>query len=588
MRKSARYLLALGIALAGLVLALYAISGFHALIGLAWLASIILISFALKLTDKDDGGLGSRYGKRDIVTGVLLAALFSPIYLLASYQIPFQVNSDELIHVSAERLLTEQPRADAFGLLSSLFYFPSGTFILNAFLSERLGGTTLENVRRVSGFYGICIVFAGYLFFRLFSPRKLAVLATLLLASSHVLIALSRMAMRENMCVLVELAAVTLSIRGLQQQHTGKLFAGGAVMGLGVYTYFSARIIPLVWFGFLTLAYRPYQKDRFLRFLKLAAPTIAGFAISAGPMVIATWKSPPAQHSYTKTVMTFTTEGQAIVRGWEGTTDTTLALLKNLVNGLGTFNYNLADHGYTYFNPGYGFVDPLTGILLWAGVLSMWRRQRPRDLHLLALTGFLVIWLTLSLFTTKNPQYSRLLVILPFVVLLAMEGAKWLAAFAARYLTKWFGMPRRKTVYALLSVLVAVVLASNLRIYGRYVAEGFYQQEVLGSVVRYVQARQNLPNSHYYVMDEGVSQFWLGAHTWLGWISLFMSPQQQVQVLPQSILDGKTLPAIHSPSVLLMSTKLWTSYENQILQWYPRAVLNHLDGGLMFVAVEIF
>jgi hypothetical protein len=191
-----------------------------------------------------------------------------------------------------------------------------------------------------------------------------------------------------------------------------------------------------------------------------------GFIISAGPMAIATWQAPPAQYTYTGTVTIFTAAGQEILRGWEGTTDTGQALLKNLVKGLGTFNNNLPDHGNIYVNPGYGFVDPLTGILLWGGVISMWGRRRPRELHLLALTGFLVIWLSLSFFTTKNPSYSRLLVILPFVVLLAMEGAKWVAAFAAKLLAGWFGMPRRKTIYVFVAIFAAVIIGWNLRIYG--------------------------------------------------------------------------------------------------------------------------
>lgn len=355
-----------------------------------------------------------------------------------------------------------------------------------------------------------------------------------------------------------------------------------------VRTFLAARISAVVWLCYLALASWQYREARGPMLRKASGWAILGFVISAGPMAIATWQAPPAQYTYAGDVTIFTAAGQEIVRRWEGITDTQQALLKNLVNGLGTFNNNLPDHGNIYLNPGHGFLDPLTGILLWGGVISMWGRQRPRELHLLALTGFLMIWLSLSFFTTKNPSYSRLLVILPFVVLLAMEGAKWLSAFAAKYLAGWFGMPRRKTIYALMAVLVAVILGWNLTIYGRYVAEGFYQQEVVGAVMRYVQARQNLPNSHYYVIDEGDSQFWVGPYAWRDWISLFLSPQQHVQVVPRSILDGKTSPSITSPAILLMSRKLWASYENQILQWYPHAILNHLDGSLMFVSVEIF
>ena len=37
-------------------------------------------------------------------------------------------------------------------------------------------------------------------------------------------------------------------------------------------------------------------------------------------------------------------------------------------DGLGTFNSTDVDHGWIYLNHGHGFVDPLTGIVLWLGV----------------------------------------------------------------------------------------------------------------------------------------------------------------------------------------------------------------------------
>jgi hypothetical protein len=574
--------------LAGLTLALYAITGFHVLTGIAWLASILLISFALKLGRNDSRGSDPMYGKRDIVAGVLLAALFSPIYLFASYEIPFQVNSDELVHIDVERNLTGDPRADVFGLVSNYFYFPAGSFVLHAYLAERLGAITLENVRRVNGFLGICIVFTGYLFFRLFSPLKFAVLATLVFGSSHVLVGISRMAMRENTCLILELTALTLSIYGARTSDPGKLFAGGAIMGLAVYTYFPARIIAVIWLCYLILSSWPYRDDSIRRLRKLSGWAMIGFIISAGPMAIATWKAPTAQYAYVSNVTIFTAAGQEIVRKWEGITDTKAALLSNLMNGLGTFNNNMTDRAMIYVNSGYGFVDPLTGVLLWAGIISMLARHRSRELHLLALTGFLVIWLSLSFFTTKNPSYSRLLVILPFVVLLAMEGSKWLAAVAAKYLAGWLGMPRRNTVYVVVTVLVAVIIGWNLKIYGKYVAEGFYQREVVGAMVRYVQTRQNLRKFHYYVIDEGYSQFWFGPYAVKDWISLFTSPQQLAVVAGRGILEAKTSPTIDRPASLLMSSKLWASYENQVLQRHPHAIVNYIDGSLMFVAVEIF
>ncbi len=43
---------------------------------------------------------------------------------------------------------------------------------------------------------------------------------------------------------------------------------------------------------------------------------------------------------------------------------------KNISWGLTAFNNKIADHGFIYENKGHGFVDPLTGIFLWVGVLA--------------------------------------------------------------------------------------------------------------------------------------------------------------------------------------------------------------------------
>jgi hypothetical protein len=51
---------------------------------------------------------------------------------------------------------------------------------------------------------------------------------------------------------------------------------------------------------------------------------------------------------------------------------------------------------------------------------------------MLALTGFAVLWLTFALLVNKAPNYTRLLVTLPFVALLATVAIRSSAGLAAR------------------------------------------------------------------------------------------------------------------------------------------------------------
>lgn len=52
---------------------------------------------------------------------------------------------------------------------------------------------------------------------------------------------ISRLAMRENTSVLVELVALALLVWRLRRDHVLATFAGGVVAGLGFYVYFPAR-----------------------------------------------------------------------------------------------------------------------------------------------------------------------------------------------------------------------------------------------------------------------------------------------------------------------------------------------------------
>ena len=105
--------------------------------------------------------------------------------------------------------------------------------------------------------------------------------------------------------------------------------------------------------------------------------------------------------------------------------------------GLGTFNSKVVDHSWIYPNYGHGFVDPLTGIVLWArrGDRRA-RRSSAGDARTRARcscsVGFLVLWLSFAFLVNKAPNYTRLLVTLPFVAYLVVEALRWATIAGAR------------------------------------------------------------------------------------------------------------------------------------------------------------
>ena len=100
----------------------------------------------------------------------------------------------------------------------------------------------------------------------------------------------------------------------------------------------------------------------------------------------------------------------------------------NVKWGLTAYNNKIVDHGFIYDNPNHGFVDPLTGILLWLGlgVVSVrLLRRRGDEGPYSQLVSFVILWLSFAFVVNKAPNYTRLMVTLPFVGYFVAEGVRW-------------------------------------------------------------------------------------------------------------------------------------------------------------------
>jgi hypothetical protein len=555
------------------VCVVYARVGNQPCVVAAWLAAMAVLYLGLlPLTEE---GRNTRFSMRDIFIGLCLILTFAPAYLLALHDYPVQVNTDELIALDVMHRLLDKPH-DWFGVDPAYFHFPNGSFMLIGSLSRVLGGISLEHVREVNACFGLCCVIAGYAFFRLFFRWKLAIAGAVMLGASHVLLGLSRMAIRDNLPLLLELIAMSLFITAWRRKNLSVMLLGGIVAGLGVYNYYSARIILLVWIGFLGIhLLARWSRENFWRTVKMAAVSVAGFVICSAPMMIVASHAPPVSLEYPRQQVVLFPEGRQLVRDWEDTPDTRLALARNLGKGLTMFNNNLYDHSYIYHNPGYGIVDPLTGVLLWLGLFRMWRaggngrkaRNSSRDLFILC--GLILIWLPLSILLTKNPAFSRTLVVLPFVVILALDGAR----FGVWTLTRLtFANPRWRLRWRMLAAVVLIVCAWNAWAYTAHIQRGIAKGDVPGNSMRYAEALRTVPDhSFYVVMDERYPYYSFGKTMWKTWIRLFVSEDQKVDLLESSqlIQNPDELQLLNRPCSIFISGKLFKKCGNKLRESFP-------------------
>ena len=100
--------------------------------------------------------------------------------------------------------------------------------------------------------------------------------------------------------------------------------------------------------------------------------TATGFVLIATPIISAESKIPhvggPSEAEPQRQSLMIYKDARIKQRDWVRARTIAEGYKKNVRWGLGTFNNTVADEGFIYWNRGHGFVDPLTGILLWLGV----------------------------------------------------------------------------------------------------------------------------------------------------------------------------------------------------------------------------
>ncbi|MEN9224171.1 MAG: glycosyltransferase family 39 protein [Thermostichus sp. HHBFW_bins_43] len=529
----------------------------------------------------------------------LLALVFIPIYLYDSANIPFQVNTDEIVITSMSRNASGVPFPDVFGLMPDYFYFPRFMFSLFGGLTRLMGGVTLTHVRMVHASFGVITILVAYGFFRAFSRPTLALAGAALLGSNHALLGISRMAMRENLIVLVECAALALLLKGVREKNPLLLYLGGAAAGFSLYGYLPGRVVILLGllFGgmYLLLGREDLkggdpQANPLWALAKLTLPAALGFFLMAAPILVATVTSPSESAEYSRQQFLFYPEGQALQQMWVNAATPGEAVRRNILNGLSMFNdRSQHDRGYIYPNYGHAFVDPLTGVLIWLGLGSgLYRiargRSQPHDW--LCLSSFLFLYLLFSFVITKAPNYTRLLVILPFVAYLTLEGIQVILRALTGVLERSGSQARGWLPGALWVGVILLIGALNLGIFADFVHKGWKNGNDVAGTGRYVEARKMEPDYRFYLAASAAYPYfsWGEPYFWQSWIQFFAGRQQAVTVFPPEELPTQTL---EPPFTLFMNQWVWDQQGSDLQQRFPSGQLERIPAERGLWAFEV-
>lgn len=520
--------------------------------------------------------------KQDGYALLALLMIFAPLYLASLYRIPWQINTDEVAIMAVMKRVTSEGR-DPLGL-SEYFSLPTLPFLLFGWAGECLGGITLAHIRLVHAVSGLLIIALSYLFFIQILPRTAAFCAATLLGANHAFLAISRMAMRENSGLLMEVAAFTLFFIGIKRSSTLLTFLGGAVTGLAFYMYFPGRVTLIIWVLFL--AFAPLLLKDFTFKMSLHRGLISGIGIFivATPVLLSTLRTVPSSLSYAGEQFLFLPQGQKLQQAWSASATPSEAIEKNILNGLQTFNTPLHDHGYIYPNYGHGFVDPLTGLLIWLGLIVMIFKIRTGKAGLgdvLALVGFCFLYLSFSFLLTKAPHYTRLLIILPFVAYAVVEAIRVFAGCLEMIFSK---LDLRTTKYIgpiATGALVMIIVLWNLSIFNDFVQKGLTEGNDVGSTGRYVEARQMFPGYTFYLATSKEYPYYSWGEDWLGF---FVAPGQHSKIFSPAFSS----PAFGTPPfTLFMNEVLWKKWKLNLQTVYPNLKIHRIKADGSLLAIEV-
>ena len=568
---------AIGLLLGLISLVVYIAEGYSRGMLWLWLAALVVLSVAFWFRSR----ALPRIALADVGIAGGLVALVSPLYLLALSRWPVQVSSDEAVIMDVSREYAAAANVDPFGV-SWYLTRPTALFIVWGNLGELIGGIDFFHMRLLHGLVGLLTVAASYALFRLMFPRSWAAFATILVAANHSMFMISRLAMRENTSLLVVVVSLALLLWGLQRKHELATFLGGVAGALGFYVYYPGRVAIPIWIAFL-LGLGLLYKQQFPRrtLLGLGAVAVAGFVLTVTPIFYAESQIPSYVASGQKDSLLIYDDAREQQRGWVHAETQFEGYKTNVRHGLGTFNSTVVDHSWIYPNYGHGFVDPLTGILLWLGVgvvgVALIRRRRQDEAALLMLGGFLVLWLSFAFLVNKAPNYTRLLVTLPFVAFLVTEAVRWLAG-------RWRSIPRAPALIAV--GFLSVIVIWNIAIAWDWIDEGRRKGDPIGSTGRYAESRKDEPGHILYLANSAAQPYYVwGDDPTMSRLRYFVNDMSQIgaSIDPVSLRDFSA-PA---PFSLLMRREVWQTAAMELSDRYPRGRIRNITPDGARVVLEV-
>jgi hypothetical protein len=285
-------------------------------------------------------------------------------------------------------------------------------------------GRGLATVRGLSALLGTLAVPVFYFLARRAFAWPVAAAATILLAGSRWHVAFSRVGFATIAGPLLEVSALLALWRAMERRSLSAWLLFGAVMGIGLQTYYSFNLFPFV----LAVAVVTYAARQGARLFPAELWAIAkGLALSIAvavllllPLLIFAAKNPKVFFERSREVAIW---NPAHGLPWPS------SLFINARTNLLMFHFH-GDYNPRHNIPNRPMIEPAEGFLLLVGIgaslagIFRWPQAT-------WLTWFIALLMP-AILTIESPQAHRALGVVPAVYLLIAQGLQPLYTFAAR------------------------------------------------------------------------------------------------------------------------------------------------------------
>ena len=240
------------------------------------------------------------------------------------------------------------------------------------------------------------------------------------------------------------------------------------------------------------------------------------------------------------------------------------------------FNAKISDQAYIYPNRGHGFLDPVTGVLIWIGAALILIKKNKKVEDIFILSGFMILWFVFTFILGQAPNYTRLFLIIPFIALLSNYALKRTLQI----------MPKESAANIFYCTFVIIIILWNASIFKDFAEVGLSEGNDVGGTGRYVEERKNITNYSFYLLANKSYPYysWGSESEWLSWIKFFTGEEQYTEVInPQ-----KFNPALlKKPFTVFMSNRAFKRYGDFFDQHYNDYKLHNIKPDGSLVAVEV-